>query len=139
MTVDDADLETNVLEFHAKSFSFDRLVDWDGEELALFHRTETESESRFRPKVLRLTVALPKSWLALEISQEMLLIARDGKVGAPRSIGNAVEAAAEATRFDEQGVTWRRHPVADGGFLYVPEDWAGRILTIAGLARLGFG
>ena len=47
--VDEVDLEMNVLEFHRKSFSFDRVVDWDGTDLALFHRTETESESQFRP------------------------------------------------------------------------------------------
>jgi hypothetical protein len=137
--VDDADLEMNVLEFHRKSFSFDRLLDWDGVELALFHRTETESESQFRPKILRLTIVLPKEWLVLDLTQELLIITRDGELRGARPAGTAVEAAAEATRFEEQGVTWQRQPVPGSGFLYVPEEWTDRLLTPAGLARLGIG
>jgi hypothetical protein len=137
--VDDADLEMNVLEFNRKSFSFDRLVDWDGTELAVYHRTETESESQFRPKILRLTLVLPRAWLLLDLTVEGLVIAREGVVSAPRPPGTAVEAAAESTRFQEQGVGWRRQAVAAGGFLYAPEEWGERLLTPSGMARLGLG
>jgi hypothetical protein len=135
--VDDADLETNVLEFHRKSFSFDRVADWDGVELALFHRTETESESQFRPRILRLTLVVPKPWLLLDLTLEMLVISPEGKSAGPRSTGSATEAAAESTRFEELGHAWRRQPLGPAGFLYVPEPWAERLLTAEGLARLG--
>ncbi|HEV2166069.1 MAG TPA: hypothetical protein VGS23_03690 [Thermoplasmata archaeon] len=137
--VEESELEVNVLEFHHKSFSFERVVDWDGVDLALFHRTETESESQFRPRLLRLTLVVPRSWLSLDPAEGELRLAQEGRAGAPRAPGTATEAAAESSRFEEQGRAWRRHALGPGGFLYVPEPWADRLLSKSGLSRLGFG
>ncbi len=134
--VEPADLELNVLDFNRKSFSFERTIDWDGEPIALFTRRETESESRFRPKVIRLQVALPVAWIAYDLAADLLVPAKDGKPGASPPKGEALEAAAQPTRFEERGIAWRRHAEADGGFLYVPEPWADRLLSPDGLSRL---
>jgi hypothetical protein len=134
--VDDADLELNVLEFSSKSFSFERAADIDGTELAVFHRTETESESRFRPKVLRLRLVVPRSWVLFDPLGEALRLGRDGVTPGPATTGLAVEAAAERSRFDEAGIAWRRVAVA-GGYVYAPEEWADRLLSPEGLQRLG--
>jgi hypothetical protein len=135
--LDDADLEMNVLDFRGKGFSFERSVDWDGTELALFHRTETESESRFRPRIVRLLLALPKSWLALDASGEALVLERSGTTPRPGPAPAAVETAAESTQFEERGIAWRRQPLSETAYLYLPEEWAGRLGTPEGLARLG--
>ena len=52
--VDDAALEMNVLSFREKSFSYDRTISHRGIDYAVFGRTEVESESRFRPKLVHL-------------------------------------------------------------------------------------
>ncbi|HEV2519528.1 MAG TPA: hypothetical protein VGX00_02745 [Thermoplasmata archaeon] len=139
--IEESDLETNVLEFRRKSFAFERSVELDGERLAVFLRTETESESQFRPRILRLRVAIPTAWIELSDDEGALRIAPPGRAPTRRPPGEApeaLEAAAEATRFEEGGVAWQRHPVSPGGFLYVPEALAGRLLSRSGLAGLGF-
>jgi hypothetical protein len=137
--VDDADLELNVLEFSGKSFSFERSVELDGTELAIFHRTETESESRFRPKVIRLRLVVPKAWVLFDAQAETLSLGRDGTSPGPPGTEAAVEAAAQRSRFEEAGIAWRRVAVPGGGYAYAPEEWADRLLTPAGLQRLGLG
>jgi len=136
--VDDADLELNVLEFASKSFSFERSVELDGQELALFHRTETESESRFRPKVIRLRLIVPKTWIIYDLAADLLRLGRDGVTPGPRAASSAVEAAAERSRFDEAGIAWRRVPV-EGGYVTAPEEWADRLLSPDGLRLVGLG
>ena len=86
-----------------------------------------------------MTLVVPRAWLLLDMTQELLVISAEGKVAAPRSPGTATEAAAESTRSEEQGHEWRRQPLGSAGFLYVPEPWAERLLSDAGLARLGLG
>lgn len=137
--VDEADLEVNVLEFVHKSFDFARLASHAGRELVLFHRTETESESRFRPKLVRLYLALPREWVILDGAEQMLLIARDGKTIGLRTVGEAVEAAAEATEFVEQGILFHRLPIADKGWLYVPVEILKATAPAALIASLGLG
>jgi hypothetical protein len=136
--VEDTDLELNVLEFLSKSFSFERSVDLDGQELAVFHRTETESESRFRPKVVRLRLIVPKAWIIYDLAADLLRLGRDGVTPGPRSAGTAVESAAERSRFDEAGIAWRRVAV-EGGYVTAPEEWADRLLSPEGLRRVGLG
>ena len=125
--VDEADLETNVLEFVLKSFQFDRTETVGATEFAVFHRTETESESKFRPKLVKLVVAVPKEWVVHDLASDLLLIASDGVHPGHRGTGSAVEAAAEKTEFSEQGVDWVRLPRPAGGWVYVPKatraDW----------------
>ncbi|HUI38793.1 MAG TPA: hypothetical protein VLY85_04085 [Thermoplasmata archaeon] len=136
--VEDADLEANVLEFQGKSFSFERSADWDGTELAIFQRRETESESKFRPKLIVLRLVVPKGWIVLDLAADLLKLGREGRPG-PAHGGSALEAAAEASQFDEQGITWRRVALAEGGYLYAPSDWAPRLLGPEGRRRLGLG
>ncbi|HEV2428501.1 MAG TPA: hypothetical protein VGV64_01465, partial [Thermoplasmata archaeon] len=84
--LEDSELETNVLEFSEKSFSFARAFDFDGSELLRFHRTETESESRFRPRLIRLYLVLPRSWIVSDLASERLSIRPPGASG-PRPAG----------------------------------------------------
>ncbi|MCI4327621.1 MAG: hypothetical protein L3K16_08345 [Thermoplasmata archaeon] len=119
--VDDADLETNVLEFVLKSFQFDRTETVGEVEYAIFHRTETESESQFRPKLVKLVLAVPKAWIVHDLASDLMLIAPDGVHPGHRGSGTAVEAAAEKTEFSEQGVDWVRFPRPNGGWVYVPK------------------
>jgi hypothetical protein len=119
--VDEADLETNVLEFVLKSFQFDRTERVGDVEYAVFHRTETESESKFRPKLVKLVVAVPKEWVVHDLASDLLLIASDGVHPGHRGSGNAVEAAAEKSEFSEQGVDWVRIPRPSGGWVYLPK------------------
>lgn len=121
--VDPVDLETNVLDFLHKSFMWLRSAEVAGEEIAVFQRTETESESRFRPKVLRLFVVVPTAWIVFDLAAEQLLLAQDGHTPLPRPAGSAQEAGAEGSEFVEQGIRFLRRPAADG-WVYLPADRA---------------
>jgi hypothetical protein len=133
--IEDSDLESNVLEFVLKSFQYDRTTEVGGTEYALFHRTETESESQFRPKLVKLVLVVPKAWVVHDLASDLLLIASDGVHPGPRGSGTAMEAAAEKTEFPEQGVDWVRVARPNGGWIYYPkagqEHW-----TAAALAEL---
>ena len=130
-----AELEVNVLEFVHKSFSFSRMVPWGDREIAVFQRTETENETQFRPKILRLTLAVPRDWVIFDLAADILVLGSDGHTPGPRTAGTATEAAAEAREFREQGIAFRRVPVA-GGVLYAPADLADELAAPAGRAAL---
>ena len=130
-----ADLEVNVLEFRRRSFQFDRLVERDGASYAVFSRTETESERQLRPKLVHLSVVVPLEWIVQHLEDESLRVSRDGTVRASGP-GNAVEVAAEAPEFEEDGLRWKR-VAAPGGFAYAPAELADRLLSGEGLAELG--
>ena len=131
----DAEVESQVLSFLHKSYGFLRSVQAPGTDLVLFGRTETESESRLRPRLVRLYLAVPRERILLAASGEELALGRDGRPG-PRAPGSAVESAAERSEVSEQGFDWRRLRV-DGGLLYVPRELAGELGTEAALGRLG--
>ena len=135
--LDAADLETNVLEFVRKSFAFSRFAEIGGEELVVFQRTETESESQFRPRILRLHLAVPRAWVLMDGAGETLALARDGRTLLPRTVGEAVEAAAESSEFTEQGIEFHRLPLKERGWLYVPEERRAAWTTADGYAALG--
>ena len=99
--VDEATLEANVLSFREKSFSYDRTVSVEGVDYAVFHRTEVESESRFRPRLIRLTVAVPRDLILGDLASETLVLAPDGQRPGPRHPGQAQEVDAEASEFRE--------------------------------------
>lgn len=120
--VDDAALETNVLSFREKSFSYDRTVERNGVAYAVFHRTEVESESRFRPKLVRLTVAVPREAILGDLASETLVLAPDGRNPGPRRTGGAREVDAEETEFREQGIEFRRLRRPDGRLVYLPRS-----------------
>src|SRR5580693_5394732 len=120
--VDDADLETNVLSFREKSFSYDKTVDVDGIAYAVFYRTEVESESRFRPKVVHLKLVVPRDVILGDLASDTLVIAPDGKSAGPRRTGGAQEVEADETEFREQGIEFIRSKGADGSIRYLPKS-----------------
>ncbi|MGA7922854.1 MAG: hypothetical protein WCA77_02625 [Thermoplasmata archaeon] len=129
---DVADLETNLLQFQLKSFGFDRIVEHEGQPLAVFERTETESESQFRPKIVKLRVVIPPEWVIFDLAADTLFLGRDGKTPGPRGSGSAIETAAEKTHFVEQGITWQRAAIPDVGLVYMPAEIAEGLLSEPG-------
>jgi hypothetical protein len=132
-----ADLEVNVLEFRQRSFQFDRSVEVAGTELAVFSRTETESESQFRPRLVHLRLVVPRAWIVHDEPNDMLSIAKDGVTVPPRLTAPVVEVRAEPSEFTEQGIAWLRAERPGGVLVYAPAEHAGRVLAPEGLAALG--
>lgn len=132
-----ADLEVNILEFRHKSFSYDRLASVDQVEFAVFTRTETESESRLRPRLIHLRVIVPRASVVLDIGADLLFLAPDGVRPGPREAGTAVESAAEGTEFREQGFDFRRVALASDSFVYAPREQVERVLSPEGRRSLG--
>jgi hypothetical protein len=135
--LDLADLEVNVLEFRQRSFSFERLATVGDEEYVVFSRTETESESQFRPRLVHLLLAVPRSWVVLDEPNDCLRVARDGATAPPRLIETVIEVGAEPAQFKEQGIEWTRTILAPGRMLYAPGERTDRLLAPEGRAGLG--
>ncbi len=136
--LDVADLEMNVLEFVHKSFAFARVATIEGGEAVVFARTETESESQFRPKLVRLYLAVPREWVILDGAEEMLRLARDGKTLGLTTVGEGVETAAEAAQFTEQGIAFHRISLGERAWGYLPSELEPTWGTRPGLTALGF-
>jgi len=134
--LDPSDLEINVLEFRQRSFQFERLVEHEGREYAVFARTETESESQFRPRLLHLRVIVPREWVVFDEPNDVLLLARDGATVPLRVVESVTEVGADPSEFTEQGIEWRRGPGPKGLWVYAPEELAPELLTAPALARL---
>ncbi len=132
-----ADLEVNVLEFRQRSFQFDRLVEWEGDPYAVFSRTETESESQFRPRLVHLHLVLPLAWVVLDEANDELRIAPRGGTPPPRLIESVVEVGAEPPQFQEAGVGWTRVAPTHDARWYAPSDRADRLLSPSARAALG--
>ncbi len=129
---DVTELETNLLQFQQKSFGFDRIVEHEGRPLAVFERTETESESQFRPRILKLRVVIPPDWVIYDLAADTLFLGKDGKTPGQRGSGSAVETAAEKTHFLEQGITWQRAAIPEVGLVYLPAELADGLLSETG-------
>ncbi len=132
-----SDLEVNVLEFRQRSFQFQRIATVADREVALFSRTETETESQFRPKLIHLHLLVPQEWVLLDEPNDVLLIARDGVTPPVRLSEQVVEVGAERTEFQEQGLPWKRVGGPSGAFVYAPAELADRLLTPGAYAALG--
>jgi hypothetical protein len=132
-----SDLEVNLLDFVQKSFAFARLVTLNGKEYAVFERTETESESKFRPRLVKLFVLVPRGLIVHDFASDVLVVAPDGETPGPKSTGSALETAAEKTNFEEQGVAWRRVTVPEVGLVYLPAADSAPYQDAAGAAELG--
>lgn len=132
-----SDLEVNVLEFRQRSFQFQRIASVADREIALFSRTETETESQFRPKLIHLYLLLPQEWVVLDEPNDVLLIARDGATPPVRLSEQVVEVGAERTEFQEQGIPWKRVGGPSGAFVYAPAELADRLLTPTAYSALG--
>jgi hypothetical protein len=132
-----SDLEINVLEFRQRSFSFDHLASHDGAEYAVFSRTETESESQFRPRLVHLRLVTPLPWIVYDEGNDVLLLSKDGATVPVRLTEPVVEVGAEPTEFHEQGIAWRRAPGPSGTLVYAPEERAAALLSPKGFEALG--
>jgi hypothetical protein len=136
--LDPADLELNVLDFRHRSFQFERLAEVASAPYVVFYRTETESERQLRPKLVRLTVVVPHAWVVLDAATDALRVAPEG-VPRPAPDAPAVEVAAETPEFDEDGVRWKRAGSGAAGYVYVPLELVGSLLSAEGRAALGLG
>ncbi len=132
-----SDLEINVLEFRQRAFQFERLADFEGTDFAVFSRTETESESQFRPRLVHLKLVVPQSWVVYDEPNDLLAISRDGRTIPARLTEPVVEIAAERPEFSEQGIDWRRAKGSAGNWVYVPEEIAPLVLSGEGRDALG--
>ena len=132
-----SDLEINVLEFRQRSFQFERVVSFEGTDLAVFSRTETESESQFRPRLVHLKLVVPQAWVVYDEPNDLLALAKDGTTVPVRLTEPVVEVRAERPEFREQGVDWKRSDGPSGTLVYVPVEFSGPVLTSAGFSALG--
>jgi hypothetical protein len=131
------ELEVNVLEFRQRSFQFERSGTVAGREVAVFYRTETETESQFRPKLVHLRVLVPIEWVLYDEPNDVLLIARDGTTPPVRLAEPVVEVGAERTEFQEQGIAWKRVAGPSGSLVYAPTELADTLLTSEGFSAMG--
>lgn len=129
--LDEGTISVNLLAFRVKSFSYDRGLEVDGEPYSVFSRTETESEAKLRPRLVRLFVAVPTAWLIFDEPSDGLVLGTDGTHAGPRSTGIALESAADTERFTEQGIDWQRTGLGPDRVLYVPADRASVLLAPA--------
>ena len=134
--LDQSDLEVNVLEFRQRTFQFERLVEHEGREYAVFSRTETESESQFRPRLVHLRLVVPRAWVVYDEPNDVLLLARDGSTVPVRVVESVTEVGADPSEFTEQGIDWRRVTGPNGLLVYAPEELEKEILTPAALAEI---
>jgi hypothetical protein len=132
-----SDLEVNVLEFRQRSFQFQRLATVGERDVALFSRTETETESRFRPKLVHLHLLVPHAWVVWDEPNDVLLIAKDGTTVPVRLTEPVVEVGAERPEFSEQGIPWKRVTGPSAAYVYAPAELADELLTPAAYAALG--
>ena len=134
--LDLSDLEINVLEFRQRSFQFERMIELGGSEHAVFSRTETESESQFRPRLVHLRLVVPRAWVVYDEPNDVLAMAKDGTTLPVRLTEPVTEVRAERSEFKEQGIDWRRAETPGGFLVYAPAEFAGDLLSPAGLARI---
>ena len=133
----EADLEINVLEFRQRAFQFERLGDYEGTDFAVFSRTETESESQFRPRLVHLKLIVPQAWVVYDEANDLLALAKDGKTLPVRLTEPVVEVGAERPEFSEQGIAWRRAVGPSGSLVYAPAEFAELVLAPEGFSALG--
>ena len=133
----EADLEINVLEFRQRAFQFERLVDYEGTDFAVFSRTETESESQFRPRLVHLKLIVPQAWVVYDEANDLLAVAKDGRTLPVRLTEPVVEVGAERPEFQEMGIAWKRAVGPSRSLVYAPAAVADVVLTPDGFAALG--
>ncbi len=125
--IDESELAVNLLDFRQKSFQFERLVDRANGAYAIFGRTETETESQLRPKLVHLKVVVPQEWIVYDADLDLLRLGREGTPRSLRSPGIALESAAEPSEFPEQGFEWLREQPADHVYVYLPKERRGAL------------
>jgi hypothetical protein len=135
--VDDETLSMNVLQFAGKSFDYDSTVTVGGAEFAIFARTETETEAKLRPELVRMRVVVPRDWVQYEEASDTLLLVAPGAPSGPSRRRAAGATMLEPEEFRDQGIDWHRVSLAGRHTLYLPKGEEARLLSSEGRAALG--
>jgi hypothetical protein len=135
--LDEAALASNILSFVQKNFGFSQLARVGEHEYAVFQRTETESEAKFRPRLIELFLVVPLEWIRLDEEKDSLEIRIGSTVEESGTPGTAQDIEHEKPEFAAHGATWTRVKVADARWAYLPsERFQGRAAASA-IATLG--
>jgi hypothetical protein len=135
--VDDQTLSMNVLQFAGKSFDYDSTVTIGGKEYAIFARTETETEAKLRPELVRMRVVVPREWVQYEEASDTLLLVAPGAAAGPSRRRAAGATMLEPEEFRDQGIDWHRLSFAGRHTLYLPKGEETRLLAPEGRTALG--
>jgi hypothetical protein len=134
--VEDEVLSMNVLQFAGKSFDYDTTITFGGAEYAVFARTETETEAKLRPELVRMRVVVPREWVQYEEASDTLLLVPSGGTPGPARRRAAGATVLEPEEFRDQGVEWHRLTFAGRHTLYLPKGEEDRLLSPEGRAAL---
>jgi len=135
--VDDETLSLNVLQFAGKSFDYESTVTVAGIEYAIFARTETETEAKLRPELVRMRVVVPREWVQYEEASDTLMLLVTGAVPGPARRRAAGTTMLEPEEFRDQGIDWHRIALPNKHSLYLPKGEESRLLTPEGRTALG--
>jgi hypothetical protein len=135
--LDDQTLSLNVLQFAGKSFDYDSTISVDGTEYAIFGRTETETEAKLRPELVRMRVVVPREWVQYEEASDTLLLVSPGADTGPSRRRAAGATMLEPEEFRDQGIDWHRLTFAAKHSLYLPKGEETRLLSPQGRTALG--
>ena len=135
--VDDETLSLNVLQFAGKSFDYESTVTVAGIEYAIFARTETETEAKLRPELVRMKVVVPREWVQYEEASDTLMLLVTGAVPGPARRRAAGTTMLEPEEFRDQGIDWHRIALPNKHSLYLPKGEESRLLTPEGRTALG--
>jgi hypothetical protein len=130
--IDDDTLSTNILQFAGKSFDYDSTLKVGDTEYAVFARTETATEAKLRPELVRLRVLAPRAWLVYDRTTDVLAFAQDREPTGPGRTRSAGSTALEPDEFRERGIEWIRTTWPEGLRVYVPKSEADRLLSAPG-------
>lgn len=137
--IDEEELDASVLSFYGASFGYERVVHIGKEEMVLFSRRETESEMKFRPKIVRRWVLIPRSWLFRDPDHDLLVLGKDGR--KPVRGGVIAIQSSDGTRppseFQEQGITFRTVKFPQDLEMYVVKSLETQSLSSASREALG--
>ncbi len=135
--LDEATLSMNILQFAGKSFDFESTVTVAGVEYAVFARTETETEAKLRPNLVRMRVVVPRAWVTYEEASDTLVLTKEGVAGTPQRRRAAGATTLEPEEFRDQGIDWKRETVGENQRFYLPKEDAARLLSREGRLILG--
>ena len=135
--VDEDILSLNVLQFAGKSFDFDAAIQVGGVEYVVFSRTETESEAKLRPELVRMRVVVPREWVEYDEASDTLGLRASGAAPGPLRRRAAGASTLEPEEFRDQGIDWHRFTFPDRHRLYLPKGEEARLLTPEGRSALG--
>jgi hypothetical protein len=134
--VDDETLSRNVLQFAGKSFDYDSTVSVQGIEYAIFSRTETETEAKLRPELVRMRVVVPREWVHYEEAFDTLTLHTGAESAGPERRRAPGTTMLEPEEFRDQGIDWHRLSFPGRHTLYLPKTDEARLLSPEGRAAL---